>query len=169
MTGMAEAAAARKDWNNVIAWGRKAWNVSPENPEIPVLVGDAYAAQGKKREAEQQYELLRQLAASFPRIYDRHWIEFLADHGRDLDAALALARKDLQLRHDSGAYVALAAVQYKRGALQEAKQAMTKALQDGHHDVDTWQLAADIARATGDTAAAKKHLARAQSKVSLPL
>jgi Flp pilus assembly protein TadD len=98
-------------------WGREALAIVPQNPGILRLVGDAYAAQGKKAEAQREFERLEKLAASFPRIYDRHWIHFLADHNRDLDAALALARKDLRLRQDSGAYDALAWVSFKKGRL----------------------------------------------------
>ena len=100
MTGMAESATWRGDWKGAIAWGDKAMAIAPQNPEALKLIGDAHAALGQQNEAEKAYRLLKELAHSFPRIYDRHWVLFCADKGRDLDAALALARKDLELRHD---------------------------------------------------------------------
>ena len=87
----------------------------PQNPEAIRLLGEALAEQGDAEGAKADYRRLEQLAASFPRIYDRHWVLFLADHGRDLDAALALARKDLQLRQDVLAHDTPAWVCHKKG------------------------------------------------------
>jgi tetratricopeptide (TPR) repeat protein len=95
--------------------GTEVFRIAPQNPEILILLGDAYAAVGKPQESQRQYQLLAQLARSFPRIYDRNWILFCADHKRDLNTALALARRDLKLRQDAGAYDALAWVCYKAG------------------------------------------------------
>ena len=72
LTGLAEAATLRRDWQAAVAWGKKAVETSPQNPEAFAILGNAYAALGRTADAEQQYQLLEQLAHSFPRIYDRH-------------------------------------------------------------------------------------------------
>lgn len=164
MTGLAEAAAWRGDWNRAIVWGQKSIAIAPQNPEVLQLLGDAYAAQGKTAQAERQYTLLQKLAHSFPRIYDRHWAMFLADHKRNLKEALAVARRDLQLRQDAGAYETLAWVSYKAGLLPQARVNMEKALKrTGPRDANFYYHAAMIARAAGETARARTFLAQSQA------
>ncbi len=164
MTGLAEAAAWRGDWNRAIAWGQKSIAIAPQNPEVLQLLGDAYAAQGKTAQAARQYALLKKLAYSFPRIYDRNWAMFLADQKRDLKEALAIARRDLQLRQDAGAYETLAWVSYKAGLLPQARANMEKALKrTGPRDANFYYHAAMIARAAGETARARTFLAQAHA------
>ncbi len=163
MTGLAEAAAARRDWQGAVAWGRKAIETSPQNPEALKILGDAYAELGRTSEAEEQYHLLDQLAHSFPRIYDRHWALFAHDKGRQLDEALTLARKDLELRQDLHAYDTLAWVCFKKGLQKEAEAAMEKALSQGTAEAPLLYHAAMIARARGDQPRAEKYFARARS------
>ncbi len=163
MTGLAEAQMWRKNWKEVIALGQKSFRIAPQNPEILILLGDAYAAVGKPQESQRQYQLLAQLARSFPRIYDRNWILFCADHKRDLNTALALARRDLKLRQDAGAYDALAWVCYKAGLLSEARAVMQKALALGADDASTLYHAGMIAFASGDRTRARSLFKRARA------
>jgi tetratricopeptide (TPR) repeat protein len=163
MTGLAEAAASRHDWQGAVAWGRKAIETSPQNPEAFKILGDAYAELGRTGEAEEQYQLLERLAHSFPRIYDRHWALFCADKGRHLDDALTLARKDLELRHDLHAYDTLAWVCFKKGLQKEAEAAIEKALTQGTAEAPLFYHAAMIAQAGGDQARAGKFFARARA------
>ena len=163
MTGMAEAATWRGDHQGAIDWGRKAIRLAPQNPEALRLIGDAQAAMGQTREADEQYRLLEVLAHSFPRIYDRHWVLFCADTGRDLDGALALARKDLELRHDIHAYDTLAWACFKKGLLPEADRMMEKALARGTQEAPLFHHAGTIAGAVGDRARADSFLARARA------
>ena len=136
MTGLAEAATWRGDHQGAVDWGLKALAISAQNPEA--------------------------LAHSFPRIYDRHWILFCADDDRHLDEALALARKDLELRHDIHGYDALAWVCYKKGLLPEAGRMMEEAMARGTQEAPLLQHAATIARALGDRGRANTLLARAR-------
>jgi tetratricopeptide (TPR) repeat protein len=163
MTGLAEAAAWRRDWEGSLAWGRKAIRVAPQNPEVLKLLGEAYEAQGKGQEAEQHFQRLDELAHSFPRIYDRHWALFCAGKDRGLDEALALARKDLELRQDVHAYDTLAWVSFKKGLLPEAEAAMRKALAQGTQDASFCYHAGMIARARDDRPQAKEYFTRARA------
>ena len=164
MTGLAEAAAWRGASTRAISWGEKSIRIAPQNPEVLLLLGDAYAAQGKEPQAERQYALLKKLAHSFPRIYDRHWAMFLADQKRDLNQALGIAKRDLQLRQDIGAYETLAWVSYKAGLLPQARVNMEKALsRSGPRDASFFYHAAMITRAAGDTRRADRFLAQARA------
>jgi Tfp pilus assembly protein PilF len=163
MTGLAEAATSRRDWQTAVTWGKTAVETSPQNPEAFKILGDAYAALGRTADAEQQYQLLGQLAHSFPRIYDRHWALFCADKGRQLDEALALARKDLELRRDVHAYDALAWVCFKKGLQKDAEAAMEKALAQGTAEAPLFYHAGMIARAGGDQARTNTYFARARA------
>jgi tetratricopeptide (TPR) repeat protein len=171
MTGMAEAAAWRGDWHGVIDWAKKAVRFAPQNPVALKLIGNACTALGQDQEAARQYQLLKELTHSFPRIYDRHWALFCADHGRDLDEALALARKDLELRRDVHGYDALAWVCFQKGMLPEAERAMRKALAHGTREATLFYHAGMIARAGGDPVRAKDFFTRARdiNPHSIPL
>ena len=163
LTGMAEAAAWRGDWRASADWGEKAVAVCPQNPEALKLVGDARTALGQDVEAARWYAQLDDLAHSFPRIYDRHWALFLADKGRDLDEALALARADLELRHDVHAHDTLAWVLFKKGRIADADAAMHKALARGTREATLFYHAGMIARAADDPARAKDYFSRARA------
>lgn len=161
MTGLARLAAGRQDWPNTIAWGQKAAEVLP-NPEALALVGDAYAASGDAPESQRQYAMVD--AFSDPSqgiLYDRQRALFCADHGRNLDEALARARADLSVRHDIYAYDTLAWTSYKKGLLPEADAAMKKALSRNTQDALLFYHAGMIANARGDRAQAKALLTRA--------
>ncbi len=163
MTGLAEAATSRRDWQAVVTWGKKAVETSPQNPEAFAILGNAYATLGRNADAEQQYHLLEQLAHSFPRIYDRHWALFCADKERNLDEALTLARNDLELRRDVHAYDTLAWVCFKKGLQKDAEAAMEKALSQSTAEAPLLYHAGMIARAGGDQARANTYFARARA------
>jgi tetratricopeptide (TPR) repeat protein len=163
LTGLAEAAAFRGEWDEVIPWCGKAIDVSAQNPEVFKLMADALAAKGDQTGFETQHQRFKQLAHSFPRIYDRHWALFCADNGLDLDEAYTLARKDLELRHDMGAYDTLAWVAFKKGLRSEAESAIREALERGLCDATVFVHAARIERAYGDSKRADELLARART------
>lgn len=157
MTGLAEAAAWRRDWKNTIKWATKSYQISNQNPEILQILGDAYLKLGQKRQAQNYYTAFEKLAHSFPRIYDRNYALFLADNGRRLSEALSLARRDLGLRQDAGAYSTLAWVLFRQGDIKAADATMRRALQKSPHDAQTWYHAAMIARARRQKANATKY------------
>jgi tetratricopeptide (TPR) repeat protein len=163
MTGLAESAAFRDDWKGVISWAGRALELAPQNPEAIILCIEAHTAQGQKEAAEQQRQALKNLAHSFPRIYDRHWARFCADHDTDLDEALDLARKDLELRKDIQAHDTLAWVAFKKGLPSDANSAIRAALGRWTADASLYYHATLIARAAKDPATAASYLARARS------
>jgi tetratricopeptide (TPR) repeat protein len=162
MTGLAEAAAWRGEWDEVVSWGRRAVEASPQNPEALALLAEAAARLGDQAEAERRVRQLDELAHSFPRIYDRHWALFCADHHRNRDEAYALAKKDLELRQDVGAYDALAWTAFKKGLLAEAEAALHSALERRPQTAMFFCHAETIARAGGQLAQADVFRARAR-------
>jgi tetratricopeptide (TPR) repeat protein len=171
MTAMAEAAAWRGNWRGAIEWGARAVEIAPQNPTAIKLLADAHAALGLEAEAQRQRQRLKDLAHSFPRIYDRNWALFCADNSCDLDEALALARKDLDLRRDIHAFDTLAWVCFKKGMQAEAEQMMQKALARGTREATLLYHAGMIARAGGDPERAKDCFTRAReiNPHSIPL
>jgi tetratricopeptide (TPR) repeat protein len=162
LTGLAEAATWRQDWQAAADWARKAVAACPQNPEAIRLLGEALEEQGDTEGARTEFRRLERLAASFPRIYDRHWILFCADRERDLDAALALARKDLELRQDVLAHDTLAWVCYKKGLLDEAEGEMAKALSRGLQTAQIYHHAGAIAKASGELMRAEAYFSVAK-------
>lgn len=163
MTAMAKLAAGRGAWRDVLDWGKQAADIVP-SPEVMGLLGDAYAARNKPKEAKRYYGLVETmggLSRSQGVVYDRQRALFCADHDIHLDEALRLARRELKTRHDIYAYDTLAWVCFKKGRLQEADEAMRNALKRGAQDAKLFYHAGRIAYARGDRSRAKTYLARA--------
>jgi tetratricopeptide (TPR) repeat protein len=150
LTGLAEAAAWRQDWKSTERWARRAVAISAQNPEALRLLHEALAKQGDSAGAKAQARRLEELCKSFPRIYDRHWALFCADNGQDLDQALTIARNDLELRKDPGAYDTLAWVAFKKGLIAEAGRHIDRAIASGTQSAAIFSHGGAIASAAGD-------------------
>lgn len=165
MTGLARLAAGRQDWAGTISWGLKAEQVVP-TPEAVALVGDAYAASGNQKEAERQYRLIEAIGTisrAQNAVYDRYRAMFDANHGRHLDEALTLAKREMTVRQDVYAYDTLAWASYKNGLLPQAAAAMKQALAHGTQDALLFYHAGAIAGAQGDRARSDADFARASA------
>ena len=162
MTGLAEAAAFRCEWDQVIVWASRAIEASPQNPEALKLLTEAYSASGDHKEAARQHRKFQDLAHSFPRIYDRHWASYCADHNQNLDEAYALAKSDLELRTDAAAYETLAWVAFKKGLQSEAESAIRSALGRKPQTASFFHHAAIITQSGGDLQGAESFLGRAR-------
>jgi len=159
MTGLAEAAVWRKDWKSAASWSKKAVDACPQNPEAIRLLAESLEKLGDSKGATEQNDRLASLCRSFPRIYDRHWVMFLADQGRDLDEALTIALKDRELRNDVFASDTLAWVYYKMGKVSEAEKWMAKALSKGTQTAPLYYHAGMIAKSAGDSDRANAYFA----------
>jgi len=103
-------------------------------PEYAAALEDLYIAIGRQEEARKQaarLEMIERLdrAAGFPA--NRNLAIAYADHGRNLDRALAMIREEMKTRRDVYEYDALAWVLYQKKQFAEAKQASDKALELG--------------------------------------
>lgn len=163
LTLLARLAAGRGDWPAVLDWGGRSAAVVP-TPEVVALLGDAYTALGKRDQAEEQYGLvdtIAKLTKAQRAIYDRQRALFCADHDRNLEEALGLARRELSVRHDIYAYDTLAWVCCKCGRIQEGRAAMAKALRRGTQDARLFYHAGCLAMAAGDQARAREYFTSA--------
>ena len=101
---------------------------------FPVYVaelGDVYEKAGQPKEAQQQYDLVEyigHLSKLNQVLANREVALFYADHGIKLSEALEFAQKELDLRHDIYTWDTLAWVLFKNGRLEQASEAMNKAL-----------------------------------------
>jgi tetratricopeptide (TPR) repeat protein len=150
MASLTRAAAARKNWSAVLAWGRRCNDIC-EVIDVHSLMGDAYAQQGDGLRAEKQYQSVASMAgrpqaasdslhefatatSAHGHTLDRQYAIFAADHHRDLEGAYACALRDLDARRDIYAFDTLAWVCYQRGQVAEARKAMQLALCRGTQD-----------------------------------
>jgi tetratricopeptide (TPR) repeat protein len=163
MTGLARTAAMRQDWKWAVDWARKAEDIAP-SPEVVALHGDACLALGEVREAEKQYRLVEtmgRLAKAQGVVHDRQRVLFYADHGRNLDEALRLARQEIAVRKDVYGWDTLAWACHQKGLYADADAAMQKALAQGTEDAMLFYHAGRIALARKEKTRARMYLERA--------
>jgi tetratricopeptide (TPR) repeat protein len=119
---------------------------------------------GDTAAAERSYatvEYMGRVAAANGTTYGRQLALFYADHDRQPDAALRLAREDMRTRGGVYAEDALAWTLYRSGRLVAAKRAAARALRLGTEDASFHYHAGMIAAGLGRRQAATRHLTRA--------
>ncbi len=124
-------------------------------------LGDVYKEAGNLAEAKKQYQLVEyigMLGHINQVLHNRDLALFYADHDIKLDEALALARKEFEVRHDIYTWDALAWALYKNGKYQEASDAMEHALRPGARDALLFFHAGMIAGQLGQKSQAKGRL-----------
>jgi tetratricopeptide (TPR) repeat protein len=149
MTSLSRLAACRHDWAQSITWGVRAADIVPA-PDTLTLLGDAYSAMGRAMDANRQYRLIEsiaRIAQDTGTVYDRQRALYYADHDRQLGQALALAQRELVIRHDVYAYDTLAWAAYKNHRLGLADQAAASAMACGTRDASILFHAGMIANA----------------------
>jgi tetratricopeptide (TPR) repeat protein len=140
LAGLAKVRAAQGKLEESIQLYQRSIAIIP----FPVYVaelGDVCKKVGRANEAQQQYDLVEyigHLSKLNQVLANRELALFYADQGINLPAALGLARKELEIRRDIYTWDALAWVLYKNGRLQEAAEAINKAL--GLHTNDSLLL-----------------------------
>ena len=165
MAALAHLCAARGDWKTSIEWAQKAADIVPA-PETLALLGDAYQALGDGKKALAQWKLVEQIGAmsrAQGALYDRQLALFYADHGRNLQEAVKMARGELRVRRDIYAYDTLAWTLFKANRLDEASQNSKRAIAFGTRDAALLFHAGSIAAAQEQTALARNYLERALS------
>lgn len=163
MAALAHLSAARGNWKQSIQWGQKAAEIVPA-PETLALLGDGYEALGQRDKAAAQFRLVEEIGALSRAqgvIYDRQRALYYADHGRNLEEAVTLARGELRFRHDIYTFDTLAWTLFKAGRLSEAEANSKRALAFGTRDASLWFHAGMIAAAQNKTALARTYLSRA--------
>ncbi len=161
--GLARTREAQGRRPEAIALLEKAVARLPQ-PETVAMLGDLYSLAGDTHRAEQTYALvdrIGQVARATGSVYDRQLTIFDADHGRDLEDAVARARQELVVRPDVYGYDALAWALFKSGDLAGAATAAARALSLGTPDPRIAYHAGMIAAAQGRSAEAGRLLSAA--------
>ncbi len=133
-------------------------------PTFVAELGDLYLRAGNKAAANKQYQLVQYiglLGHINQVLHNRDLALFYADHDLKLTEALALARKEFEVRHDVYTWDALAWTLYKNGKYQDANDAMQNALRPGTRDALLLFHAGMIQAHIAQTAAAKQNLEQA--------
>ena len=163
LAGLGRVHAARGDMKEAIKLFNQASTIIPI-PEFVITLGDLYQVSGQTAAANQQYELL----AAIEKLYRANGVDmdmeialFNADHNRNLDETVTLARRAYTRRPSIQGADALAWVLYKSGQYQEAQKYSRQALELGTKDALKLFHAGMIAHALHDDEQAQQYLERA--------
>lgn len=161
--GLAQVRAAQGQWAAAIDLFQRSLAVIPL-PEVAAALGDVYVAAGRHAEARNQYglvEYIGRLSALNAVLYNRELAFFYATHDIKVDVALALARRELEVRRDVYAHDVLAWALHKNGRHQEALGEIAAALRLGTRDARLLYHAGMIHEAAGQPEKARAHLREA--------
>jgi tetratricopeptide (TPR) repeat protein len=158
--GLGRALAASGKTDKAIVLVRELTDRFPDPVALGVL-GDMLASVGDEKGANDAYALVEavaDLATENKQIYNRELALFYANHDRELDHSLELAKAEIADRKDVYGYDALAWAEFKNGHRAEAQKAIDTALALGTPDARLHFHAGMIASARRDVMAAKTHL-----------
>ncbi len=125
---------------------------------------DIYTAQGRKKEAQQQADLVdvsAKLEEAAGQKANRTLGLVYANEGRNLDKALEEIQADFEIRKDVLTYDALSWALLQKGRVEEARKASDEALKLHSPEALFHFHSGMIAKAQGDKDRARKELARA--------
>ena len=128
--------------------------------DTALALGDLYAKLGRADEAARHYATFESLEPENAAAENdmHHLVVYWTDHDKNLDEALALARKERARRKDVYTCDTLAWALYKKGLYAEAKVASDEALRLGTRDPRLLYHAGMIAHALGDRGRGAKYL-----------
>ena len=131
-------------------------------PDLAMLadLGDLYAKTGKAFLAKLNYDKLETVGRK-QEVYARELSLFYSDHDRKPADAVALAKKDLEVRKDVYAYDTLAWALCKSGRYKDAAAALAEVLKVGTKDAAVLYHAGTIYAGLGEKDKARDFLKRA--------
>lgn len=160
LAGLGKVRASQGQYKEAITLYQSAIAVVPMPIDIAEL-GDIYQKTGDTANAEKQYKLVQYiglLGHINQVLHNRDLALFYADHDRNLTEALALARKEFEVRSDVYTWDALAWALYKNGQYAEADEAMSHAMRLGTKDAILFFHAGMISAKAGHDAKAAQQL-----------
>jgi len=165
--GMAALAGAEGDTERAVALFDRAAGIEADNEVYAYAAAQLVLASGDRNAAEARLRAIVQRSAGHPEARnDLAWL--LAIDGSDLDPALALAKQASRMRPESATLDTLWPVHIKRGAVEEATDALERAIADsGHSPTAYYHLAVALSR-SGNTKRAREMLKRALAGGDFP-
>ena len=156
LAGKGRARAAQNDFEMAIKFLSDANDRVP-NVETAILLGDIHTKQGNADKAKQFYDLVEVIEQKIGVNNDQKRLALLwADQNMKLDEALAITRREYEIRKDIFTADALAWTLYKKGQLTDAKTAISAALNPKANDARIYYHAGMIEKDLGNRAEAKK-------------
>jgi superkiller protein 3 len=114
--------------NDALEAFRRALSIDPSNPLARYYLGRTYLTMGRYGEAVSAYEEVMQIHPDFlPAYIDLARI--LGEKGADLDRALKLAQRAVELQPSAQTFDLLAWLYFKRGMYGEAQEAIERAVE----------------------------------------
>ena len=165
LAGMAQVRAAQKNFDEAIALYQKAMAILPM-PEYVAALGEVFEKIGKPEQARQHYDLVEyigKLNALKQSLYNRELAYFYADRDIKATEGLEFAQRELDYRRDVYAYDVLAWNLFRNGKLDEARDAIEKALRLGTNDAKLFYHAGKIYRGLGELEKGRHFLQRSLS------
>lgn len=144
----ARVLAAQGRWDGAMAAYEQLIERMP-HPEVLAALGDVYHAAGEADRAQRIWMAVLEAGDRAGAAEDRPMARFLADHDLRPEEAVARARRDLRMRPDVQAWDNLAWALLKAGSVEEAAEAMDRALAQGSREAALLYHAGMIASATG--------------------
>jgi tetratricopeptide (TPR) repeat protein len=133
MIGQGKVAFARGQRQEALALYLEQQKRAP-TLELAGRIGDIYAQDGNRVEAERYYQLAEDLAGPAMAQTEANLALFLAERDRKLSEAVTVAESVAATRHDIFTADALAWTYFKTGRLEEARSASDRALRTGTRD-----------------------------------
>ena len=158
----ARARVAAGDLEGALEIYRREQEAEP-SADTALALGDLYAKLGRAEEAQKHYAVFESLEPENAAAENdmHHLVAYWTDHDKNLDEALALARKERARRKDVYTCDTLAWALHKKGLHAEAKAASDEALRLGTRDPRLLYHAGMIAYALGDRARGAEYLRQA--------
>lgn len=158
LAGKGRARASQNDFETALTFLSDALNRVP-NVETAILLGDIYTKQGNAEKAKQQYDLVEVIEQKIGVNNDQKRLALLwADHDLKLDDALAITKREYEIRKDIFTTDVLAWTLYKKGQLTDAKTVISAAMNPKANDARIFYHAGMIEKDLGNQAEAKKML-----------
>jgi tetratricopeptide (TPR) repeat protein len=162
LNAKARARVRAGDLEGALEIYRREYEANP-SADTALALGDLYAKLGRAEEASKHYASFESLEPENAAAENdmHHLVIYWTDHDKNLDEALALARKERERRKDVYTCDTLAWALYKKGLHAEAKAASDEALRIGTRDPRLLYHAGMIARALGERGRSTEYLRQA--------
>jgi tetratricopeptide (TPR) repeat protein len=161
LAGRGRTLAANGDFVNAIKFLQKSQDRVPLT-ETVISLGDVFLRDGSVEKARFQYQLAETIEQKLGDASDQRRLALLwADADKNLDQAIAIARREYQARQDIYTADILAWCLYRTGEFVEAQATMKQALRLKTQDARLFYHAGMIEKALGNKKAAVEYLEKA--------